>query len=218
MGRHVIWYTAYMLVEMKNIIGVIAVMLVFIGYIPYFRDMIKGQTVPHIYSWILWGVVTTIVFALQLSGKAGMGAFVTLSAALMCVFVVGLSLVRHKGKRDITTSDTIFLILAFISLGVWLIAKQPILSAVLATTTDLLGFIPTVRKSWYKPFSETLSMNVLNTFRFGLAIIALQQYSLITALYPVSWVIANGLFAIMLIVRRKQVPQTNTLALEPFPA
>lgn len=207
-----------MLGEIKNIIGVVAVILVFLGYIPYFRDMIRGQTVPHMYSWILWGVVTSLVFALQVSGKAGMGAFVTLSAALMCVFVVGISLVRHKGKRDITRSDTLFLILAFISLGVWFIAKQPILSAILATTTDLLGFIPTIRKSWYKPFSETLSMNILNTVRFALAIFALHTYTLVTALYPISWVIANGLFALMLIVRRGQVPQTNTVALEPFPA
>lgn len=190
--------------EIKNLIGVFAVILVFVGYIPYLRDVVKGKTLPHIYSWFLWGFVTLIAFALQISDKAGVGAFVTLAAAIMCVVVIFLSFLTHKGKRDITKLDTIFLILAFVSLGFWLVAKQPVISAILATGTDLLGFAPTIRKSWNKPFSETLSLYTLNTFRFGLAALALQHYSVITALYPISWFIANGLFALMLIGRRKK--------------
>lgn len=189
--------------EIKNIIGIVAVILVFIGYIPYIRDILKGKTIPHIYSWFLWGFVTSIAFALQISDNAGIGSFVTLAAVLMCVVVIILSFILHRSKFDITKLDSLFLVLAFISLGTWLIAKQPVFSAVLATTTDLLGFAPTIRKSWNKPHSETLSLYALNTFRFGLAVFALQHYSLITALYPISWCIASGLFALMLIQRRK---------------
>ena len=190
--------------DFKNFIGVIAVILVFIGYIPYIRDILKEKTVPHIYSWFLWGFVTSIAFALQISDNAGVGSFVTLAAAIMCVAVVALSLSK-KGKRDITALDTFFLVLAFISLIIWLFAKQPVLSIILTTLTDLLGFFPTIRKSWNKPFSETLSLYSLNTFRFALAIVALQHYSLLTALYPITWCVANGLFACMLVLRRKEV-------------
>lgn len=193
--------------EIKNVIGVAAVLLVFIGYIPYIRDIIKGTTIPHVYSWFLWGFVTAIVFALQVTGGAGIGSLVTLSAAIMCVVVVVLSLKLHRSKFDITYLDTLFLILGFISLGVWLLAKQPVLSAILATITDLLAFVPTIRKSWNKPHTETLSMNILNTIRFGMASFALQRYSIVTALYPISWAIANGLFAIMLMWRRQKIKQ-----------
>jgi uncharacterized protein with PQ loop repeat len=93
--------------EIKNIIGILAVILTFIGYIPYLRDILKGKTIPHVYSWFLWGFVTAIAFALQMSDKAGMGAFVTLAAAIMCTTVFFLGVLR-KGKKDITTSDTIF--------------------------------------------------------------------------------------------------------------
>jgi len=51
--------------EFKNILGIIATVLVFIGYIPYLRDIVKGKTKPHIYSWFLWCFVTLIAFALQ---------------------------------------------------------------------------------------------------------------------------------------------------------
>ncbi len=193
--------------QLKNIIGILAVVLVFVGYVPYLRDVIAGKTIPHLYSWSLWTLVTAIAGALQLSGNAGMGAYVTLAAGFMCLVVTLLSLAK-KGKRDITTLDTFFFILALISLGFWLIAKQPVLSTILTTLTDLLGFIPTIRKSWNKPYTETLSMYSLNTFRFALATFSLQHYSIITALYPITWCIANGAFAVMLVMRRKQVKES----------
>lgn len=192
------------MIEIKDLIGIIAIVLTFIGYVPYIRDIFKGKTKPHIYSWFLWGFVTTIAFALQLSGGAGIGAYVTLAAAVLCivVFILGL---RLKGKRDITLSDTLFLLLAFVALFLWLVAKQPVLSAILVTATDLLGFAPTIRKSWNNPHSETLSFYLLNSLRFLLAVLALQQYSIITALYPITWMIANGLFGVLLMIRRRKI-------------
>ncbi len=190
--------------NLKNVIGAIAVILTFVGYVPYIRDVFKGKTIPHVYSWFLWGFVTFIAFGVQFSSGAGAGAYVTLAAALLCTVVCIIGLTR-KGKKDISTTDTMFFILAFIALGFWLIAKQPLISAILATTTDLLGFAPTIRKSWNKPYTETLSFYLLNTVRFILAAFALQMYTIPTALYPIAWIFGNGLFGLLLIVRRKQV-------------
>lgn len=197
-----------MIYEIKNTLGVVATILVFIGYIPYLRDIIKGKTKPHLYSWFLWCFVALIVFALQITGGAGSGALVTLAAALMCIIVIVLGAV-YKAKVEIVKVDTFFLIFAFIALGFWLIAKQPVLSAILLTLVDLLGFAPTVRKSWSKPFTETLTFYHLNSLRFSLAIIALQKYSIVTALYPITWLVVNSLFALMLIIRRKQKISPN---------
>ncbi len=193
-----------MMYDFKNILGIVATILVFFGYIPYIRDIVKGKTKPHVYSWFLWGFLTLIAFALQLSDKAGSGAFVTLAAAIMCFVVIIFGFI-YKSKVKIVKSDTIFLIFAIISLGLWLIAKQPVLSVILTVIIDLLGFAPTIRKSWNNPFSETLTFYYLNSIRFGLAIIALQKYSLLTALYPITWLMANILFALMLIIRRKKL-------------
>lgn len=43
---------------MKEIIGVTAVLLAFISYAPYIRDILKGRTKPHVYSWFVWGFVS----------------------------------------------------------------------------------------------------------------------------------------------------------------
>jgi uncharacterized protein with PQ loop repeat len=188
---------------MKEILGTIAVILTFVGYVPYIRDTIKGKTTPHIYTWFIWGLVTAIAFGLQVSAKAGFGAYTTLAAAIVCFIIFFISL--RQGKRDITASDSVFFVLSLLALVLWLFAKQPVLSVILVSTIDMLGFVPTIRKSYHKPHEETLISYMTNTFRFTLAILALSHYTLVTALYPVTWVIANGLFSIFLISRRKQL-------------
>lgn len=190
--------------EVKNILGYVATCLVFVSYIPYFRDTLSGKTKPHPYTWFLWSFITLIVFMLQFLGGAGSGSFVTLAAAIMCMAVL-LLVIFQKNKIKIIKTDAIFLILALIALGLWLIAKQLTFSVILLTTTDLFAFFPTIRKSWSKPYTETLLFYLLETFRFGLAIIALQKYSIVTSLYPVTWLSVEFLFAVMLIYRRKQV-------------
>lgn len=187
--------------ELKTTISIIAVLLTFIAYIPYILDTLSGKTTPHVYTWFIWGLVNAIAFGLQVSAGAGVGSWVTLAVIIACFFVFLLGM--RIGKKDITKLDTVVFILSLVALFLWLIAKQPVLSIILVSSVDLLGFVPTIRKSWNKPYSETLFLYELNTLRHGLSILALEQYSIVTWLYPVSWTIANGLFSVMLIIRRK---------------
>ena len=194
---------------MKDVAAAVAIVLVFINYIPYVRNIIRGKTHPHIYSWFLWTLITLIVFALQVSDHAGPGAFVTLAAGMfsLTVLILGFRL----GKKNITRSDTAILIITFIAIGLWIFAKQPALSAILVTFADLLAFIPTIRKSWHQPNTETLFLYAMNTLRFVLVLYALQNYTIPTALNPASWLVANSLFSLMLIIRRRTLAGQVTL-------
>jgi len=189
--------------DYKTIITISAVILNFVAYFPYIRDILKGKTTPHVFTWFIWGLVTAIIFALQLNGGAGVGSWITCATAVTCFFVFFLGL--RTGNKNITHSDIVFLILSLGSLFLWLGVNQPVLSVILACTTDMLGFIPTIRKSWNDPHSETVSLYGINTVKHGISIAALQQYSIITWLYPVTWTIANAVFALILVIRRRQV-------------
>lgn len=189
--------------EIKTIISLVAVFLTILGYIPYLRNTFTGKTTPHIYTWFIWGLVTAIAYALQVSDGAGVGSWVTLVVAIISFIIFGVGLIN--GKKDITRSDTVFFMLSFVAIYFWQITKQPILSILLVSTIDMLGFVPTIRKSWYKPHSETLFTYELSAFRHGLSFFALQNYTIVTWLYPITWSLANFLFSLMLIIRRKQL-------------
>lgn len=187
---------------LKNILSLVAVVLTFVGYIPYIRSIIKKQTKPHIYSWFIWSLDAFIIFALQITHKAGPGSFVALTAGILSLTVLILT-IFNKGKRDITLTDKLFSLLALASLVVWLFAKQPLISAILIMSVDVFGFMPTIRKTWRNPYSENLTFYIISSIRYIFALAALQNYSIITVLYPGIWLVLNSLFTIMLAIRRK---------------
>ncbi len=191
--------------DYKTIISIISVILVFVGYGPYIADILKRKTVPHTFTFLIWGLASSITWALQVHGGAGVGAWITFAVSAVCIFIFFLCF--KYGEKTITVSDIVFLLLALFSLFLWLIVKQPVLSVILVVLTDILGFAPTLRKSWNKPHSETLFTWWIAAFRHALGIIALQKFNLLTLLYPVAWTVANFIFCAILLIRRRQIKQ-----------
>ena len=193
--------------DLKVAFAVISIGMTLAGYFYYFRDIFRGKTKPHAYSWLVWGLLTAIAFFGQLSDNGGPGAYVTAVTAGISFVIFFLALVR--GEKNITRSDKINLAAALLAIIPWLLTDNPVFSVILITIIDFLGFLPTIRKSWNKPYEETFIHYVFAGLKFVLAIIALDHYSITTWLYPASLIAANLFFAIMLIVRRKQLTQLS---------
>lgn len=193
--------------EIKSLFAIIATILIFVAYIPYIRNTIKGITRPHIFSFFLWSLTTFIIFFLQLKNGGGIGSWVTFVIGLMTLTTFILSL--RNGKKDIRKIDIVFLCIALITIPIWLLAKQPIISISLLVLIDIFGFLPAMRKSWIDPWSETLFYYLINTFRHGLNVFALLQITFITALSPAIGSLLNGIFALILIVRRFKIKKLD---------
>lgn len=190
--------------DIKSLLSIVAVVLTFAAYVPYFRDIFKGKTKPHLYSWILWGVLSLLVAGLQAVGGAGAAIWPTVVVGFLCLAVAALSV---KGSsKYITATDTAMAILSLLAIVFWLVIDQPVISLFLVIAGDILAFIPTVRKSWHDPYSETLSMYAITTLRYILVVLAIQEYTLLSALWPAFWVVGNAVFVVILALRRKQVP------------
>ena len=188
--------------DYQTTLSTVAVVLTFVGYVPYVSDILKGKTKPHSFTWFVWAFVGGIVFALQVFGGAGVGSWSILAGTVICVVIFFLSL--RIGKKDIQHSDIVFLGLSLVALFLWLVVKQPVWSIILITAVDFTAFVPTVRKSWNNPHTETLFTYEIFVLRHGLSVFALQQINILTALNPIAWVFANLLFSMILVVRRKQ--------------
>ncbi len=189
--------------DYKIIISALVVILTFVGYVPYVRDIIHKKTKPHAFTWFIFTLAGSVAYGLQVFGGAGVGSWGLLTAVIACLVIFLFSL--KIGDKDITRSDFVFLFLALASLYLWLVVKQPVWSAILATVVEILGFAPTIRKSWNRPRTETLWTYQIGFFRHGISIFALQQFNILTVLYPAAWTLTNLLFCIFLIIRRKRV-------------
>ena len=131
---------------MKELLSAIAIGLTFILFLPYIRSSWKGETRPHVFSWVIWGIVTFIVFFAQLAGKAGLGAWpIGVSAAITSY--IALLAYRKRGDTQITRTDWGFLIAALSAVPFWFATSDPIWAVVILTIVDLAGFGPTIRKA-----------------------------------------------------------------------
>jgi len=189
--------------EYKTVLGIIAVVISIFGYVPYFRDILSGKTKPHAFSWLVWGVLNAIAFAGQIHGKGGAGTWaVGLTAVALCaIFILALI----KGEKNIKPFDWLCLSGAGIALVLWFLTSQPLPSIILITVVDAFGFLPTIRKAYAKPRQETLITYEINTVKYLLVVLALQNYSLVTTLFPLAVATMNALFVGMLILRRGQL-------------
>ena len=192
----------------KQLLGIFATTIAFVGFIPYFRDILRNKTKPHAFTWFVWFLLTFIAFFAQITHNAGPGAWSMGLSALLSFVIFLFSIV--KGKKRIQKTDWASFLGAMISLVLWLMTKQPLYSVILVTLTDLLAFIPTIRKSYSYPHEETLSTFVLAGVKHTISLFALEQVSMVTALYPAYLVGANVFFVSLLLVRRKALSQPIT--------
>ena len=187
--------------DYKIAFGMAAVVISFLGYIPYFRDIINKKTKPHVFSWFIWSLAGGIGFFAQIISGAGSGAWILgLGFTISAIITI---LAFRQGEKTITLSDWVAFSGALLGLILWRLTDNPLLAIIFIIITDGLAFVPTFRKAYHKPYEETFISWFFSSFKFLLALVATQSYSLTTVLYPLYLFLSNGAFALMLLVRRK---------------
>jgi hypothetical protein len=190
----------------KEFLAATAVALTFAMFVPYIRSIQQGRTRPHAFSWIIWALSTLVVFAAQLAADGGLGAWPIGVSGLITAYIAVLAYRRHS-DRTITRADWAFLAVALAALPCWLLTDNPLIAVVLLTGVDLAGFGPTFRSAYARPYEERMGFYLLGTVRNGLAIAALEQYSLTTVLFPAAVGVACFIFVAMVAYRRAQFAQ-----------
>ncbi|MEW8290424.1 MAG: hypothetical protein AB2672_07800 [Candidatus Thiodiazotropha endolucinida] len=186
----------------KELISGLAVAVTFIAFFPYIHSILTGRTKPHVFSWVIWGSTTFIVFLAQLEDGGGAGAWPIGISGLITLYIAFLAY-RKKSDITITNMDWAFFTAAMASIPVWYFTSDPTWAVILLTTVDVIGFGPTIRKAFAHPYDEDLRFFALFALRNLLVVMALERYTLATVLFPA--VIATVcLFFIVLIVYRKR--------------
>ena len=188
-----------MLQSYKDGLAIIAIVLTVFAFYPYIRGIFENKVKPHLFTWIVWALTTFIAAVIQVVKGAASGAWSTLLAALLCFWVVGLSV--RRGSKDIRKIDWFFLLASLSAIPLWIMMEDPTWSAVLVTGIEIVAAFPTLRKSWLYPEQESTSSYTINTFRYLLGAIAVEKYSIATLIYPVGMVLLSGLISVVLIMR-----------------
>lgn len=185
----------------KIIFAVLSIILCVSAFIPYIRDIILKRTKPHAYTWLLWTITQSIAVAGLWYGGGNLGS-IELTIGTILVFFVFLFSLKH-GTKDITLSDTLVLIIALLAILVWWQLNNPVLAVFLVSVIDTFAAIPTYRKSWREPWSETALSWALFSAGNIFAILALSSYNFLTLTYLITITVSNLLVLSICLIRRK---------------
>ncbi|MFN3826985.1 MAG: hypothetical protein ACK4NR_05095 [Micavibrio sp.] len=187
----------------KDFLGYLSLVVAFASYIPYVVSTIRGHTKPHVFSWIIWGLVTAIVFVAQTTENAGPGGWATGFSAFFLLLIAALGF--HYGEKQRTRGDWIAFLATLSAIPLWYVTKNPLWSVLLVTTIDVVAYYPTLRKSWHKPKEEMALKYILTAVKYCASLMALQHYSLITVVYPLASLVMELAVIILLFLRRRQL-------------
>lgn len=199
--------------DWKFILGIIIVILVIIGYIPYFRDVFAKKTKPHLYTWLIWFVTQGTATVALLYGGGKFGSFGLIVGTGLVLVIVILSF--RYGTKNITKGDTLTLIFALLAIIVWWQLDNPLLALFMVSAIDGLGYIPTFRKTWIDPTSETTFFWVMMAIVNILTLFAIAEHNFLTMTYSIVLGIANITMVFIIKIRmKKMITRKNLTPLE----
>ncbi|UOD51706.1 hypothetical protein DHf2319_12770 [Orrella daihaiensis] len=173
---------------------------------PYLLSTVRGIIRPHVMSWTIWGITTSIVFWAQREAGGGVGAWPVGFSALVA-FLIAATAYTKRGDVRIVRSDWVFFLTALAAVPLWYATNNPLLAVLLVTTVDILGFGPTLRKAYDRPESESLLFFSLIVVRNVLVLMALESYSVTTALFPAAIGTMAATVAAVVVTRRLKLRQ-----------
>ncbi|HNW43402.1 MAG TPA: hypothetical protein PKI19_02790 [Elusimicrobiales bacterium] len=187
----------------ETLFGYLSVAMMVCSRAGYFNAIFRGRTHPHGFSWLIWGTISSIGFAAQVAEGAGPGAWARGFGCFTCFLLVALS--YFKGEKDIKRLDWLTLAVALSAIPLWMATKTPFWSVLIVCFIDTIGYLPTLRKSWARPREELAISYFFSCLAAGFSLLAINQYTPSTWLYPLVLTLTNGSMWVFLLARRRAI-------------
>jgi hypothetical protein len=199
-------------IDLLPVLGVVAALVAIAGTIPYVRDMLRGTTLPHRGTWLIWSLLSVLVFVSQRAD----GATWSLVVAGMQVVLNGLvfGFAAYRGVGGVSLADRLMLAIAAGGALGWVIADEPFVATACVVVADLLGLAMMLPKTYRDPESETLATFALASVSGALATASVGAADLALVIYPIYLCFGNLGLAILIHRRRLALTLIRTRPLQ----
>jgi hypothetical protein len=162
----------------------------------------RNTWLPCVHRQNIWSIVSCVIFFGQVAKGAGIGAIPTAASEVFTILIFFFSL--KNGFKHIRKVDHVFLALALLGLVPWALTKDPTISVIIVVAIDLIAFMPTLRKTYKYPKTETPLLYIMNVLRHTLMLFSLQAYNIATMLHSFSMIITNTIMTLFILRKNKK--------------
>lgn len=171
-----------MVMDIHTIFGILAGIVSGAAAIPYIIAIIRNTTEPHPVTWWLWaaiGLITLLTYQATGAGTTMARAIVNFVSPTIIAI---LSIKYWDGT--ITRFDWICFVLSVLSLVVWLVSGSAVWGLMLSLLADTFAVLPTYRKLWIDPKSESIVSWSVNTVGNIFNVLAIKVWVLGIVILP----------------------------------
>jgi len=181
--------------------GIAGAILSGVGTLAYVRDVLRGRTVPHRGSWLVWSLIA-VVAALAHGADGGTWSLLVLAGQAVGNLVV-LALAVRRGIGGLTWGNAVLVGVATLGVLGWMRLGDTTSAVLCAALADGAGLVAIAPKIWADPFSETPATYGLAGATGLLAVLAVPAVEVSLLLFPCYFCIANTATAQLIALRRR---------------
>ncbi len=113
--------------------------------------------------------------------------------------------------------DVVCAVVSVAGLVFWAVVNKPTVALVSFVAADFVAALPTYRKSWARPETETARMFVLGTLNTGITLLTLKHFTTAGALFPGVIMMTDCILSVLIITRvgprlARRARHTETMA------
>lgn len=174
------------------------------GSYTYIRDTLTGKTKPNRVSWLMWSLAPFIGVAAAISANADYWVTVRVFLSGFLPLLIFLaSFLNPKSYWKLTLFDMVCGACSVLALIIWGLIDSPELAILLAAIGDGFAALPTIRKAWKFPETETGITYIAGFVSVILIIPSIPVWDIKNSAFQVYLLIAN--LILLIVVYRKRL-------------
>ncbi|MGD0053819.1 MAG: hypothetical protein ABSC34_00060 [Acidimicrobiales bacterium] len=177
----------------------LAIFLALAGMTVYVRDTLRGDTTPNRVTWSLWGVEGVLIFFVEVQQHVGPASLMTLTLGLVPLVVVAASFRSPHHAWRVGTFDVFCGVLSVVGLIFWCFVNEPTVALVSFMAADQAAALPTLRKSWIAPSTESAGAFFLGFANCAITLLTLKRLTTAGVLFPGCILITDLIIGVLVI-------------------
>ncbi len=135
---------------------VVAAFVSLLAALVYIRSMFKGNTMPNKVSWLMWAIAPLIATAAAVSNGVNWAVIPVFMAGFCPLLIFLASFFTRRAYWKLSKLDYLCGALSGLALVLWFLTNEPNLAISLAIASDAFAALPTIKKSWSNPETESV--------------------------------------------------------------
>jgi hypothetical protein len=174
----------------------------------YFKQVLKGESVPNPATWLIWFVVTilnTLTYFFVVKGNLWVSlASIVLATEILLIFLLSL----FKGKFSRLGGVEIGSLLLACIVGIfWQVSGDAVISNLCLQVIFVISFYPTFHNVWFKGYAEKPLPWFLSLGSYALQIVnvLLNPVTLFALAFPIVNFLGNGIIGLTAVIKSRRV-------------